>query len=93
MTTDPGRPAPDPDLLLAAARELGADDFGAADRFLAGHRARLAQARRRQAGWLSVLLASAAVVTGLAVFRPDSGSDLPSSVAYEAYQGALGAEW
>ena len=80
------------DGLLAQARVLSAQDCGAAERFLTGHRARQAQARRRQTGWLSALLASAAVVAGLSVLRP-AASDLPSSAAYDAYQGALGSEW
>ncbi|MFC4640494.1 hypothetical protein [Deinococcus hohokamensis] len=90
MPTDPQMP--ELDALFAAARELSADDWGAPERFLRGHRARAAQARRRQAGWLSALLASAAVVAGLSVLRPAS-PDLPSSAAYEAYQGALGDGW
>lgn len=80
------------DRLLAQARTLSAEDGGAAERFLNGHRTRRAQARRRQTGWLSALLASAAVVAGLSVLRP-AAPDLPSSAAYDAYQGALGSEW
>ena len=87
------------DDLFAGARAETDADRGAAARFLSGHRERLAQEQMRQqaqtrtvrAGWVSALLASAAVVTGLLVLRPDAA--LPSSAAYEAYQSALGEGW
>ncbi|GGK31667.1 hypothetical protein GCM10008955_26860 [Deinococcus malanensis] len=85
-------PDPELDRLFAQARALSTHDSGAAERFLTGHRTRQTQARRRQTGWLSALLASAAVVAGVSVLRPEA-PDLPSSAAYAAYQDALGSEW
>ena len=83
------------DELFASARAETEADRGAAERFLSGHRGRLAgqksQTRTVRAGWASALLASAAVVTGLLALRPDMS--LPSSAAYEAYQSALGEGW
>lgn len=87
------------DELFAAARAETEADRGAAERFLSGHRGRLAQEERQQraqtrtvrAGWISALLASAAVVTGLLALRPDGS--LPSSAAYDTYQSALGEGW
>ncbi|ACO44863.1 hypothetical protein DEDE109153_12700 [Deinococcus deserti] len=81
------------DRLFAQARALSAQDSGAAERFLTGHRARQTQARRRHTGWFSALLAlAAAVVTGVSVLRP-AAPELPSSAAYAAYQDALGEDW
>ncbi|MFC4455378.1 hypothetical protein [Deinococcus sonorensis] len=85
---DPGSDA-DLEAMFVRARTLGREDLTAADRFLAGHRAR---ARRRRAGGLSVLLAAAAVASVIAL-RPSAPADLPSSAAYAAYQGALGTGW
>ena len=85
-------PDPELDRLFAQARALSAQDSGAAERFLTGHRERQSQARRRQTGWLSALLASAAVVAGVSVLRP-AAPELPSSAAYAAYQDALGEDW
>lgn len=83
------------DDLFAAARVETQADKGAAERFLVGHRERVAEQRSQtrtvRAGWVSALLASAAVVTGLLALRPDGS--LPSSAAYEAYQSALGEGW
>jgi hypothetical protein len=107
---DPEREASDAELdaLFAAAREPNEADAGAAARFLAGHRARLAQAQLIQAQavaapssrplWLSrtlaAALASAAVIAGIGVLRPAlMPSDLPASAAYAVYQDALGEGW
>ncbi|PNY81309.1 hypothetical protein [Deinococcus koreensis] len=83
------------DELFAGARTETEADRGAAERFLSGHRQRVAQQRSQtrtvRAGWISALLASAAVVTGLLALRPDGA--LPSSAAYDAYQSALGEGW
>lgn len=83
--------------LFASARTETDVDRGAAARFLSGHRQRLAQeqvqaqTRTVRAGWISALLASAAMVTGLLVLRPDTA--LPASAAYDAYQSAAGDGW
>lgn len=87
------------DDLFASARTETDADRGAAARFLSGHRQRLAQeeaqlqaqTRTVRAGWISALLASAAMVTGLLVLRPDTA--LPASAAYDAYQSAAGDGW
>lgn len=79
------------DDLFAQARALTPADEGAAGRFLAGHRQRRAHRRQLRAGWVSALLASAAVVTGLLVTHPDT--PLPASAAYDAYQSAAGDGW
>lgn len=95
------------DSLFAQAREETPEDAGAADRFLMWHRANEAGVgasaapalpapaphRHRSARW-PALLASAAVLAGLLVTRPLlPGTELPTSVAYDAYQGALGEGW
>ncbi|AKH17123.1 MULTISPECIES: hypothetical protein [Deinococcus] len=82
----------DLDTLLAQARQLTPADLGAADRFLTRRRA--ARTRSR-AGWLTGVLASAALVAGLTVLRPAAPlpGPLPSSAAYDAYQSAWGADW
>lgn len=79
------------DTAFAQARALTPEDHGAAARFLTGHRQRQAHRRTVRAGWMSAVLASAAVVTGLLVTRPDAA--LPASVAYDAYQSAAGDGW
>lgn len=84
-------PDHDLDQLLAQARADGPAAAGAAERFLVGHRARLRHRRQVRAGWVSALLASAAVVTGLMLLRPEP--NLPSSAAYQVYEGALGEGW
>lgn len=97
------------DALFAQAREPNDADAGAAERFLAGHRIRVAQAQtqaqiqtrplwvrpRRPAKWLAAALASAAVVAGVGVLRPGTlaPGDLPASAAYAVYQDALGEGW
>lgn len=81
----------DLDQLFAAARAATPADAGAAERFLTAHRARLSHGRHLRAGWVSALLASAAVLTGVVVLRPPA--ELPSSAAYEVYQNALGDGW
>ncbi|GAA5514196.1 hypothetical protein Dcar01_02950 [Deinococcus carri] len=84
------------DTLLAHARKETPADAGAADRFLAWHRAEQAgtalpsPAPRSRARWWPALL-GAAVLTGALVLRP--APDLPASAAYDAYQGALGEGW
>lgn len=85
--------SPDHELdgLFSQARALSLEDHGAAERFLSQHRSRQAR-NRRQTGWLSALLACAALVAGLSVLRPTS-AELPSSAAYDAYHVALGDEW
>lgn len=79
------------DTLFAQARAPTEQDHGAAARFLAGHRARRTHARHVRAGWLSALLASAAVLGGFAALR--TPTELPSSAAYQAYESALGDGW
>ncbi|WP_309572037.1 hypothetical protein [Deinococcus sp.] len=79
------------DDVFARARALTPEDDGAAARFLAGHRQRAAQRRTVRAGWMSAVLASAAVVTGLLVSHPDT--TLPASAAYDAYRSAAGDGW
>lgn len=83
------------DQLFAQARAQGQAEAGAAERFLVGHRARQRHMRQVRAGWVSALLASAAMVTGLMVLRPASSgpNTLPSSAAYQVYEGALGEGW
>jgi len=96
------------DALFAQAREPNEADAGAAERFLTGHRVRVAQAQtqaqiqsrplwvrpRIPAKWLAAALASAAVIAGVGVLRPSlAPGDLPASAAYAAYQDALGEGW
>lgn len=81
------------DRLFAQARTATAADLGAAERFLAGHRSRQRHQRQVRASWVSALLASAAVITGVVVLRPASDPVLPTSAAYEAYQNNLGDGW
>jgi hypothetical protein len=81
----------DLDALFTQVREPGGDADGAADRVLAAHRARQGHARHVRAGWVSALLASAAVLTGVAVLKP--APVLPSSAAYAAYESAVGDGW
>lgn len=82
----------DLDELFARASAHTAADAGAAGRFLAGHRARQSHARHVRAGWVSALLASAAVVTGALVLRP-AAPDLPATAAYDVYRSTLGEGW
>lgn len=79
------------DSLFAEARVETAADAGAAERFLAGHRSHRQHQRQVRAGWVSVLLASAAVVTGVVVLRP--AADAPASAAYQVYEESLGDGW
>ncbi|THF68927.1 hypothetical protein E7T06_14230 [Deinococcus sp. Arct2-2] len=96
------------DALFAAARAPNETDAGAAERFLAGHRARLAQTQATQVQaiaapaprplWVNrtlvTALASAAVIAGISVLRPTlMPADLPASAAYAVYQDALGEGW
>ncbi|WP_019009753.1 hypothetical protein [Deinococcus aquatilis] len=94
------------DALFAQAREPNEADAGAAERFLAGHRVRVARTQaqiqtrplwvrpRIPAKWLAAALASAAVIAGVGVLRPSlAPGDLPASAAYAAYQDALGEGW
>lgn len=106
---EPERDASDAELdaLFAAARAPNEADEGAAERFLVGHRARLAEAQavavassrplwatqRKPAKWIAAALASAAVIAGVGVLRPALPSDLPASAAYAVYQDALGEGW
>lgn len=83
------------DALLARVREETPADAGAAERFLAWHRAEQGTtappaARTRTTFW-PTLLACAAVLTGVLMLRPAPA--LPASAAYDAYQGALGEGW
>lgn len=80
----------DLDLLFAQARAETPADAGAADRFLARHRAAMTPTARRAPLWPS-LLAAAAVLAGVLVLRPAPA--LPASAAYDVYQGALGEGW
>ena len=79
------------DTLFAQARTPTPADRGAAARFLAGHRQRQAHRRTVRAGWMAAVLASAAVMTGVLVSRPDV--TLPASAAYDAYRSAAGDGW
>ncbi|GAA5535049.1 hypothetical protein [Deinococcus aluminii] len=88
------------DTLLARAREETPADAGAAERFLAWHRAvQVAEGgaaptpvpARHRAVWWPALFAGAAVLTGALLLRPPDA--LPASAAYDAYQGALGEGW
>lgn len=90
------------DTLFAQARAETPDDAGAADRFLARHRATLAAEQvqappaPRARAWWPALLAGAAVLTGALVLRPTPGpgaSLLPASAAYDVYEGVLGEGW
>lgn len=81
----------DLDHLFAQARSETFADAGAAERFLVGHRARQQHQRQVRAGWVSALLASAAVVTGFMALRP--APDLPTSAAYQSYESAVGEGW
>lgn len=81
----------DLDQLFAQARAETSADAKAAERFLRGHRARQQYRRQVRAGWVSALLASAAVVTGLVVLRPTP--ELPTSTAYQSYESAMGDGW
>ncbi|MCP2015294.1 hypothetical protein L1280_002455 [Deinococcus sp. HSC-46F16] len=80
----------DLDFLLAQARAETSADTGAADRFLARHRAALLPPARRTPLW-PPLLAVAAVLAGVLVLRPTPA--LPASAAYDVYQGTLGEGW
>ncbi|SMB96239.1 hypothetical protein [Deinococcus hopiensis] len=90
------------DELFGRVREETPADAGAAERFLAWHRANLAEVpgaspplrplpAARRAVWWPALLASAAVLTGALMVRPSP--ELPTSAAYDAYQGVLGEGW
>lgn len=79
------------DHLFARAQVLTLADEGAAGRFLTRHRARQRQARHLRAGWLSALVASAAVVVGFAVLQPTP--EAPASAAYGVYESAWGEGW
>lgn len=78
------------DSLFAQARAETPADVGAAERFLAGHHLRQQRQRHLRAGWLSVLVASAAVMTGFSVLRP--ATDAPAA-AYQVYEQSLGDGW
>lgn len=80
----------DLDFLFAQARAETPADAGAADRFLARHRAALQPPARRAPLW-PPLLAAAALFAGLLVLRPAPA--LPASAAYDVYQGTLGEGW
>ncbi|MPY67093.1 hypothetical protein F8S09_10380 [Deinococcus sp. SDU3-2] len=80
----------DLDLLFAQARAETPADAGAADRFLARHRAERAAPPRRAPRW-PPLLAAAAILAGVLVLRPTPA--LPASAAYDVYQGTLGEGW
>lgn len=79
----------DLDFLFAQARVQTPADAGAAERFLARHRAALPP--RRTHPW-PPLLAAAAVLAGVLVGRPAAPA-LPASAAYDVYQGTLGEGW
>ncbi|ABF46564.1 hypothetical protein [Deinococcus geothermalis] len=83
------------DALLARVREETPADAGAAERFLAWHRAEQGMtaplAARARATFWPTLLACAAVLAGVLMLRPAPA--LPASAAYDAYQGALGEGW
>ena len=80
----------DLDLLFAQARAETPADIGAADRFLARHRATMPPPVRRAPLW-PPLLAAAAVLAGVLVLR--HAPTLPASAAYDVYQGTLGEGW
>lgn len=83
---------PDPlDQLLSAARQIGPEDEGAAEHFLATHRAARARPRPRLIAWAAPLLAGAAMLGGLVYLNQNRA--LPTSAAYEAYQQASGSGW
>lgn len=83
------------DALLARVREETPADAGAAERFLAWHRAGQGEiappAAQARAVFWPALLAGAAVLTGVLVLRPAPA--LPASAAYDAYQSSLGEGW
>lgn len=79
------------DQLFSAARRIGPEDQGAAERFLSGHRAARAQPRPRLMAWAAPLLAGAAMLGGVLYLTQDRA--LPTSAAYEAYQQASGSGW
>lgn len=80
----------DLDFLFTQARAETPADAGAADRFLARHRAVLPPPARRAPLW-PPLLAAAAVLAGVLVLRPTPA--LPASAAYDVYQDTLGEGW
>lgn len=82
----------DLDFLFAQARVQTPADAGAAERFLARHRATLAPPPRRAPLWPPLLAAAAAVLAAVLVGRPAAPA-LPASAAYDVYQGTLGEGW
>lgn len=86
------------DTLFAQVRQETPEDAGAAERFLARHRAKGAEVSpailpRRPAHPLRwpLLVGCAVLLTGAFVLRPAPA--LPASAAYDAYQAALGDGW
>lgn len=78
-------PPDDLDRLFEAARTVTQADHAAAERAVARWRA--GRARRRWKPWAASALATAAMLGGALYLQNKAAGDLPTSAAYDAYQG------